>query len=97
MNKIRVLLPVIFSPFIAYGAYGVEIMTEKVADGFSDPLYVTSPAGDSARLFVVEQNTARIKIIKNGTVLATPFLDIGSKAGSGGEQGLLGLAFHPNY
>ena len=97
MNKIRALLLVIFSLSITYSASGVEITTEKVADGFSDPLYLTSPPGDSTRLFVVEQNTARIKIIKNGAVLATPFLDIGSKAGSGGEQGLLGLAFHPNY
>ncbi|MEQ9617695.1 MAG: PQQ-dependent sugar dehydrogenase, partial [Deltaproteobacteria bacterium] len=97
MNKIRILLPTIFSIFIAYSASGLEITTEKIGEGFSDPLYVTSPTGDSARLFVVEQNTARIKIIKNGAVLAIPFLDIGSKAGSGGEQGLLGLAFHPNY
>jgi len=78
-------------------AGALELTTVKVADGFSDPLFVTSPAGDSSRLFVVEQNTARIRIIKNGTVLPTPFLDLNSKAGSGGEQGLLGMAFHPNY
>jgi glucose/arabinose dehydrogenase len=58
---------------------------------------VGSPAGDFDRLFVVEQNTARIKIIKNGVVLATPFLDVNALAGQGGEQGLLGLAFHPDY
>src|SRR5690606_31577365 len=57
---------------------------------------LTSPVGDS-RLFVVEQNTGRIRIIKNGVVLPTPFLDIGAKASSSGERGLLGLAFHPNY
>ena len=45
----------------------------------------------------MEQNSAQIKIIKNGTVLATPFIDLSPKAGSGGEGGLLGLASHPNY
>jgi len=78
-------------------AQSVQLTTIRVASGFSEPLYLTSPAGDTARLFVVEQNTARIRIIKNGTVLPTPFLDIGPKASSGGERGLLGLAFHPNY
>src|SRR6185295_18003288 len=54
----------------------------------------------SGRLFVVEQG-GRIRVIKNGQVLATPFLDItpgnGGPVRSGGEQGLLGLAFHPSY
>jgi glucose/arabinose dehydrogenase len=61
-----------------------------VAGGYSSPIYVTH-AGDS-RLFVVEQ-TGRIKIVGGGT-----FLDIHTMIKtSGGEQGLLGLAFHPNY
>ncbi|MEA2676910.1 MAG: hypothetical protein QOJ81_1051 [Chloroflexota bacterium] len=61
-----------------------------VAGGFSSPVFVTH-AGDS-RLFVVEQ-TGRIKIVGGGT-----FLDIHTMIRtSGGEQGLLGLAFHPNY
>jgi glucose/arabinose dehydrogenase len=62
------------------------------------PLYVTSPPGDTQRLFIVEQVTAQIKILQNGVVLATPFLDLNSLViNNGGEQGLLGLAFHPNY
>ncbi|HVY55076.1 MAG TPA: PQQ-dependent sugar dehydrogenase [Thermodesulfobacteriota bacterium] len=72
--------------------------TVKVASGFTEPLYLTAPAGDSSRLFIVEQSTATIKIIKNGVVLGTPFLNINPKVSdSGGERGLLGLAFHPNY
>ncbi len=85
-----------FSYIAADGAPAVELTTVKVAGGFSDPLYLTSPVGDP-RLFVVEQNTGRIRIIKNGVVLPTPYLDIGAKASSNGERGLLGLAFHPNY
>ncbi len=73
------------------------IKTERIASGFSSPLFLTSPPGDFQRQFVVEQNSAQIKIIKNGTVLSTPFIDLNSKAESGGEQGLLGLAFHPDY
>ena len=68
---------------------------QEVASGLSDPLYVSTPAGD-ARLFVVEQ-AGRIRIIKNGQLLATPFLDISSRVSSGGERGLLSVAFHPSY
>jgi glucose/arabinose dehydrogenase len=60
-----------------------------VAGGFASPVFVTN-AGDS-RLFVVEQD-GRIKIVGGGT-----FLDITSMTAKGGERGLLGLAFHPNY
>ena len=68
-----------------------------VSAGFSAPLYLCSPPGDTARMFIVEQNSGLIKIIKNGSTLGTPFLNVGSIASSGGERGLLGLAFHPNY
>lgn len=81
----------------ALSSTGVELTTVKVAGGFSQPLYLTAPVGDTSRLFIVEQSTATIKIIKNGVVLATPFLNIDPKVTSGGEKGLLGLAFHPNY
>jgi len=81
----------------APGARGQLLTTERVASGLSAPLFVTSPPGDYDRLFIVEQNTARIRILKNGSLLAIPFLDIGALASQGGEQGLLGLAFHPDY
>jgi glucose/arabinose dehydrogenase len=74
------------TPSPAMAAVGLQF----VAGGFSSPVFVTH-AGDS-RLFVVEQ-TGRIKIVGGGT-----FLDIHTLIRtSGGEQGLLGLAFHPNY
>jgi len=68
---------------------------EEIASGLNNPVYVTSPAGD-ARLFIVEQ-IGRIRIVENGQLLATPFLDIVSKVSSGGERGLLSVAFHPQY
>lgn len=71
------------------------VKLEQVADRFKNPVYVTSPAGDP-RLFVVEQ-AGRIMIVKNGSMLPAPFLDIVSRVKSGGEQGLLSVAFHPEY
>jgi len=70
---------------------------QLVASGFSAPVYVTQPPGDTTRLFVVEQ-PGRIRVIRNGTVLPTPFLDLTTVVGSVGfEEGLLSMAFHPNY
>ncbi len=67
----------------------------QVANGFSAPLDIQQPNDASGRLFVVEQG-GHVQIIQsNGTRAATPFLDITGRAGftSGGETGLLGLAF----
>lgn len=68
---------------------------ERVASGLKDPLYATAPPGDP-RLFVVEQ-PGRIRIIKEGRLLPTPFLDLTDRVRSGGERGLLSVAFHPRY
>jgi hypothetical protein len=68
----------------------------EIASGLSFPLYLTAPAGDLSRLFIVEK-TGAIRIVKDGTLLAAPFLDISAKVSTGDEQGLLGLAFPPDY
>jgi hypothetical protein len=68
---------------------------EQVASGLGFPLYLTSPAGD-ARLFIVEKGGA-IRIVKDGTLLPTPFLTLAGRVSTGSEQGLLGLAFDPAY
>jgi glucose/arabinose dehydrogenase len=66
-----------------------------VAEGLDNPIFVTAPAGDS-RLFIVEQ-TGKVRIMRDGTIDGTPFADFGSLTRFGGERGLLGLAFHPDY
>ncbi len=76
-------------------AQPVALTTRLVADDLDQPLYVTSPPGDT-RLFVVEQ-TGRIRILVDGQVAQAPFLDLSDSISGGGEQGLLGLAFHPGY
>lgn len=74
-----------------------QLTSETVATGLSSPVYVTHAGDGSGRLFVLEQ-TGRIRIIDaSGSLLATPFLDITGPVRSGGERGLLGLAFHPDY
>jgi len=70
------------------------IRLERVGE-FRSPVYLTAPAGDP-RLFIVEQ-AGRIQIVKNGAKLSRPFLDISERVKSGGEQGLLSMAFHPDY
>jgi glucose/arabinose dehydrogenase len=68
---------------------------DVVASGLSSPLYLTAPANDP-RLFVVEQ-PGRIRVVQNGQLLATPFIDLTARIASGGERGLLSVAFDPAY
>ena len=63
---------------------------------FDTPVYVTSPPADRGRLFVVEQS-GRIMVVRGGRKLARPFLDIRRLVTAGGEQGLLSVAFAPDY
>ena len=76
---------------------GTAIKSVLVASGLAHPTYVTAPPLDPNRLFIVEQ-PGRIRLVKNGALQTTAFLDIRSKVeSSGGEQGLLSVAFHPDF
>lgn len=73
------------------------IALQKLVEGFDRPVYVAHAGDDSGRLFVVEQ-PGRIRIVRDGALVEEPFLDIVDQVESGGnEQGLLGIAFHPQY
>ncbi len=75
----------------------IQLNLIPIASGFTKPLFVTHAGDGSGRLFVVEQ-PGRIFIVKDGTVNPNPFLDIETLVGSEGfEQGLLSVAFHPDY
>ena len=67
-----------------------------VQSGLSQPVFVTAPPGDTTRLFIVEK-TGTIRILRAGSLLPRPFLNVSSRVSTGSEQGLLGLAFHPSY
>ncbi len=74
-----------------------DVEIRSVVGGLSNPVDIAAPPDGSGRLFVVQSGGA-IRIIENGTLLSTPFLSLDSSIVlSGGEQGLLSLAFHPNY
>ena len=76
----------------------VSITATRVASGLDQPLFAVAPPDDLARLFVVEKNgLVRILDLETQQILPTPFLDLTGQIATGGEQGLLGLAFHPNF
>ncbi len=66
------------------------------SDGLSRPVHIANAGDNSERLFVVEQ-AGRIRIIKDGALWNTPFLDIASRVSCCGERGLLSVAFPPDY
>jgi glucose/arabinose dehydrogenase len=104
-SMMMLVLPMVIAPAVATaqegsGAFDPEtfdIGLELVAEGFAEPLFVTDANDDSGRLFVVEKG-GTIRILDGGAAVETPFLDITDRVGSSGyEQGLLGLAFAPDY
>jgi glucose/arabinose dehydrogenase len=72
------------------------VQLQSVVRGLSNPVYVTSVRDGSNRLFIVEQ-PGRIKVLQPQATVPTVFLDITARVLFGGEQGLLGLAFHPQF
>lgn len=85
----------------ATGLGFAQLGSQLVASGLSRPVSTAFPPAETNRIFIVEQRVGtttdgRIRIVKNGSLLTTPFLTI-SGIGTGGEQGVLGIAFHPDY
>ena len=78
------------------------LTTVRVPGSYLRPLLITAPPGDTSRLFIVEQD-GTIRIVKDGVLLPAVFLNVSALTrspadmGGGDEQGLLGLAFHPDY
>jgi glucose/arabinose dehydrogenase len=76
---------------------GTPSLTARlVVSGLRSPLDLQSVAGDRERLYVVEQG-GTIRVVRNGQLQPAPFLDVSDRISSGGERGLLGLAFHPQF
>jgi glucose/arabinose dehydrogenase len=81
---------------VDYAITGALVLGYEVVTSALDfPLALTAPTGDS-RLFIAEKS-GRVRVVKNGTLLTAPFLDISTLVSTGNEQGLLGLAFDPQY
>jgi glucose/arabinose dehydrogenase len=73
-----------------------QLRLQQVAGGLDSPVYVSAPRNERDRVYVVLQD-GKIVVLENGRVREQPFLDIDSQVMSGGEQGLLSVAFHPRY
>lgn len=80
------------TPPLDEGTLALELVTDQV----TAPVHVVAPPGDDRRLFVLER-AGRIRVVLDGSLLEEPFLDISDETSTGGERGLLGLAFHPDY
>ena len=93
-RSLGALVPLILLVTVSSALAAIQL--QPVLTGLSSPLYVTSARDGTNRLFIVEQG-GRILVLQPGATAATVFLDITSKVLSGGERGLLGLAFHPQY
>jgi glucose/arabinose dehydrogenase len=95
------LTPVISSPSSALPPVGIEDATgytwQPVINGLRSPIGLVNAGDGTGRLFILEK-VGVIQIYQNGNLLPRPFLDITNRVNSSGfEQGLLGLAFHPEY
>ena len=77
-------------------AEAAGVTLQEIAQGTSSPLSIVNAGDGSGRLFIVEQ-TGRIRIYKNNTLLTTPFLDVTSLISCCNERGLLNVAFEPSY
>ena len=74
----------------------VSVGLQEVVSGLGFPDGLTAPPGDPHRLFIVEKG-GLIRIVRDGTLLPAPFLDLSNRVSTRREQGLLGLAFDPDY
>jgi glucose/arabinose dehydrogenase len=81
-------------PRVALGPVSAE--TQLVVGGLSSPVDLVSAHDGTNRLFIVEQG-GNIRILKNGSLVPTPFLDMSGRVFAGGERGLLSMAFHPGF
>jgi glucose/arabinose dehydrogenase len=83
-------------PAASKGANGVGAVDLVPGTTFELPVFVIQAPGDSKAFYVVEQ-PGRIRVVRDGAVRPEAFLDMADRVDFGGERGLLGLAFHPDY
>jgi len=81
----------------SFAASGVRLSESQVTGGLVSPVFVTGAGTGDGRLYVVEQGGTVRVVEPDGSLRAEPFLDVSDRISSGGERGLLGLAFHPRY
>ncbi len=90
---LRLLVPLLACHALAASA---AVSWTKVYTGLTQPVDIVGARDGTGRLFIVQQ-TGQVRVVRNGVLLATPFLNIAGSTAASGEQGLLGLAFHPQF
>jgi glucose/arabinose dehydrogenase len=74
----------------------VRVNLESVVSGLDAPIWATAAGNGSGRLFIAEQG-GRVRVLRDGSLNAAPFIDLSDRVGAGGERGLLGLTFAPEF
>jgi len=87
---------VMYVPPLAVPEPVADIQLVPVVGGLGSPVAFTQ-VGDGSERFFVSEREGRVRVVKNGILLPTPFLDISSKVSTEGEMGLLSVAFHPQF
>src|SRR4051794_15732943 len=90
-----VLAAFVAAALAAPGGAQAAVSLVKVGD-FSNPVYVTAPPGDASRVLVVER-PGTVRLLRDGALATAPFIDLTDRVLSGGERGLLSIAFAPDY
>ncbi len=80
---------------VVYDSAPLQLALQPFASGLTQPVFLSAPPGDT-RQFIVERG-GRIKLVINGAIQSTPFLDISSRVNNQGERGLLGMTWDPAY
>ncbi len=96
MPALSALSALVLMCLLAMPVAAQQVTLTTVASGFDLPLQVTHAGDDSGRIFVTER-AGRVRIVRAGQVLDEPFLDISGRVSTGGERGLLAVAFPPDY
>ncbi len=94
--RIRESLSMLFAGALLAGSAGAQELQTELVLSASEPTWVGSPPGDD-RIFVLEQNQADVEVFDANGAYLGKFLDLSGKVVSGGERGLLSLAFHPDF
>ena len=81
---------------LAFAGHASALTAERVASGLTQPVYVTAPPGDTTHIYIVQQTGRIMRLDLTNGQLST-FFTIGGLTSTSGEQGLLGLAFDPNW
>jgi glucose/arabinose dehydrogenase len=94
--RLAALAAALVSSLALAGPASATLHLTTFETGFDAPVHIASNRGEPNRIYVVEQG-GLVKIVQSGTTLSTPFLDLRNAVACCGEQGLLSIAFHPDY